>query len=308
MRILIADDDPVARRVLEGTLTGLGHEVVAVADGDQALAALLAPNGPRLAILDWIMPGVDGLEVCRAVRAHAPHYIYVIILTSRDRHEDHVACSDAEADEVLVKPLDVADMRARLRSGERVLVLQERLLEIQDELREAATHDHLTGLWNRRMILEQLGLELQRAAREKSTVAVAIADLDHFKQVNDLNGHAVGDAALLAATDRMRSVLRNYEFMGRYGGEEFLIILPRCDSSTALAIAERMRQAVSATPLEVGQMLMPLTVSLGVAWTCAPTADPSALIQAADQALYRAKAAGRDRVEGQGEEGESVKG
>jgi len=251
MRILIADDDPVARRVLEGTLTGLGHEVVAVADGDQALAALLAPNGPRLAILDWIMPGVDGLEVCRAVRAHAPHYIYVIILTSRDRHEDHVACSDAEADEVLVKPLDVADMRARLRSGERVLVLQERLLEIQDELREAATHDHLTGLWNRRMIPEQLGLELQRAAREKSTVAVAIADLDHFKQVNDLNGHAVGDAALLAATDRMRSVLRNYEFMGRYGGEEFLIILPRCDSSTALAIAERMRQAVSATPLEV---------------------------------------------------------
>jgi two-component system cell cycle response regulator len=301
MRILIADDDPVARRVLEGALVRLGHEVIAVADGDQALAALLAPNGPRLAILDWMMPGTDGLEVCRRVRDRAPYYIYVIILTSRDRHEDTVACYDAEADEFLTKPLDVVDLRARLRSGERVLALQERLLEIQEALRHEAACDHLTGLWNRRMILEQLGHELHRAAREKRTLAVAIADLDHFKQVNDLNGHSVGDAVLRAASDRMRSVLRNYEFMGRYGGEEFLIILPGCESSTALGIAERVRRVVSAEPLEVGQKRMHVSVSVGVAWTSTPTDDPSALIHAADQALYRAKAGGRDRVEGQGQ-------
>jgi diguanylate cyclase (GGDEF)-like protein len=297
MRILIADDDPVSRRVLEGALATLNHEVCAFADGAQALDALLTPNGPRLAILDWMMPGRDGLDVCRRVRANAPHYVYVIILTSRDGREDALAAYDAEADDFLNKPLDVVELRARLRSGERVLALQERLLAVQEALRHEATRDSLTGLWNRRMILDQLNREFHRAARDGQALAVTVADVDHFKEVNDQYGHAVGDAVLRAASERMRSVLRSYDFIGRYGGEEFLIILPACEPALALSIAERARRAMSAVPLEVDGRHLHVSVSLGVAWASEATSDPSALIHAADQALYRAKAAGRDRVE-----------
>jgi two-component system cell cycle response regulator len=296
VRILIADDEAVSRRMLEGALEKLGYEVTVCADGRQALDALLADDGPRLAILDWMMPGVDGLEVCRRVRASAGHYVYVIILTSRDRREDVLAAYDAEADDFLVKPFDALELRARLRSGERVLALQERLLAIQEELRHEATRDPLTGLWNRRMILEQLAREFHRASRDGHAIAVTVADLDHFKAVNDKFGHAMGDIALRAASERLRSVLRSYDFIGRYGGEEFLIILPGCEPRLALSIAERARRAMS-TPLIVEGKELNLSVSLGVACSTPSTPDPAALIHAADQALYRAKAAGRDRIE-----------
>lgn len=282
--------------MLEGALTSLGYDVTACADGREALEALRAPDGPRLAILDWMMPGVDGLEVCRRVRSSATHYVYVIILTSRDRREDVLAAYDAEADDFLIKPLDIIELRARLRSGERVLALQERLLAIQEELRHEATRDPLTGLWNRRMILEQLAREFHRAARDGHSIAVTVADLDHFKDVNDQHGHAMGDVVLRAASERLRSVLRSYDFIGRYGGEEFLIILPACEPGLALSIAERARRAMNA-PLVVDGKDLNLSVSLGVACSTPATADASALIHAADQALYRAKAAGRDRIE-----------
>ena len=297
MRILIADDDPVSRHVLEGTLYKLGYEVSVFTDGTQAVRALVATDGPRLAILDWMMPGPDGLEVCRRVRDTAPHYVYIIILTSRDRREDILAAYDAEADDFLTKPFEIVELRARLRSGERVLALQERLLAIQEALRHEATRDSLTGLWNRRMILEQLNREFHRASRDGEALAVTVADLDHFKEVNDRHGHVIGDAVLRAASDRMRSVLRSYDFIGRYGGEEFLIILPACEPGLALSIAERARRAMGAMPLAVDGKDIHVTVSLGVACTSKATSDPAALIHAADQALYRAKAAGRDRVE-----------
>lgn len=297
MRILIADDEAVSRRVLENALGELGYEVVACADGDDALRALLADDGPRLAILDWMMPRPDGLEVCRRVRQAAPHYVYIVILTSRDRREDVLAAYDAEADDFLTKPLDVLELRARLRSGERVLALQERLLAIQEALRHEATRDALTGLWNRRMILEQLDREYHRAMRDKHPLAVTVADLDHFKHVNDQHGHVTGDAVLRAASDRLRSVLRSYDFIGRYGGEEFLIILPACGPGLAVSIAERARRAMSASPLDIDGTPVSLSVSLGVACSSPATAGPEALIHAADQALYRAKAAGRDRIE-----------
>ena len=296
MRILIADDDAISRRLLEKSLTRLGHDVDAVADGQAALTALLAPDGPRLAILDWMMPGAEGPEVCRAVRARATPYVYIIFLTSRDRREDMFSALDAGADDFLTKPLDNAELRARLHSGERVIGLQERLLEIQDQLRHQASHDYLTGLWNRRAIREHLEHELQRAAREHRPLAVAIADIDHFKQVNDFHGHAAGDDVLRETVIRMRSVMRSYEALGRYGGEEFLMILPGCEGQAALDLAERTRKAVAASPMDAGGVRGPVTISLGVAWTGKGQADADALIQAADAALYRAKAAGRNCV------------
>jgi len=296
MKILIADDDLVSRRLLERTLVALGHEVVAVGDGLEALSALLRPDGPRIAILDWMMPGATGLEVCRLVRKQANPYVYILLLTARDRREDVVTGLDAGADDFLTKPLDALELRARLRPGERVIDLQEGLIRTQEAFRELAIHDSLTGLWNRRMILDQLGNELHRAEREGRSLGVAIADLDHFKKVNDTFGHAAGDAVLREVAERMRSAVRDCDSVGRYGGEEFLLVLPGCDGAAGLLVAERVRRRVAQTPVQAGDEAVPMTVSLGLAFSGRADVKPEALIQAADEALYRAKAAGRNRV------------
>ncbi len=298
MRILIADDDPVSRRLLERTLEGLGHQVVAVSDGSAAIAALLQPDGPPLAILDWMMPGTDGLTVCRTVRQRATPYVYIIILTGRQRRDDMVAALDAEVDDFLTKPFDALELRARLRSGERVLHLQDTLLHAQDQLREQATHDGLTGLWNRSMVLDQLTLELARAARDHKPLSIAMADLDHFKHINDSHGHGGGDLVLREAADRMRSVLRAYDGLSRYGGDEFLLLLPACDTIAALDIAERARAAIAAEPARTDALALPMTISVGIACTVDAQVEPTTLIAAADEALYRAKARGRNCVEG----------
>lgn len=298
MKILIADDDRVSQRLLQATLAKLGHEVAAVSGGAAALSALLEADAPRLAILDWQMPDMDGLAVCRTVRADAPAYVYVLLLTSRDRQEDRTLAYEAGVDDFLSKPLDVADLRSRLRVGERVLELQAKLLVIQEALRHEATHDHLTGLWNRRMILDTLGRLLDKSIEDQQPLAVALADIDHFKQINDRHGHAAGDAVLREAAARMRMVLRGDDAIGRYGGEEFLLVLPDCDRDAAVTVVDRARLGVVGRPIDVGDLSLDVSVSAGVAWA-ARKVDASALIQAADEALYRAKAAGRNRVEGQ---------
>jgi two-component system, cell cycle response regulator len=295
VRILIADDDAASRHLLEVTLGRLGHEPVIVTNGTDALEALLRPDGPHLAILDWMMPGADGLEVCRAVRRRGGSYVYVVLLTARDRREDMDEALKADVDDFLTKPLDVADLQARLRSGERLLTLQENLLQAQEALRYQATHDDLTGLWNRAMVREHLSTELIRAKRAGKPLAVMIADLDHFKKINDTHGHLAGDAILREAASRMRLALRAYDSIGRYGGEEFLIVLPDCDTDAAVFVGERARVRVAA-PMHVGDVDLPLSVSLGVSSTRTAPEDPDGLIQAADAALYRAKAAGRNRV------------
>jgi diguanylate cyclase (GGDEF)-like protein len=297
VRILIADDDPVSRRLLEATLVRLGHEVEAVPDGLEAIEAFRSADSPRLAILDWIMPGADGLAVCRAVRDQGGPYVYVILLTARDRHEDMLAALDAQCDDFLRKPFDSVELRARIRSGERVLDLQQKLLDAQEQLRHDATHDRLTGLWNRSMIVDELEREISRSKREKRTLTILIGDVDHFKDVNDTYGHAAGDEVLRETATRMAGVRRHYDSIGRYGGEEFLLILPGCDLHQAVPVAERVRCTVSAEPVSIGPVKWPLTISVGVASASPSTPDAATLIAAADEALYRAKARGRNRVE-----------
>jgi len=297
VRILIADDDALSRRMLEATLQRLGHDVVSVEDGTAALTVLLQEDAPRMAILDWVMPGADGLDVCRAVRERSARYVYLMLLTAQDRRENMVAGLEAGADDFLTKPCQGSELQARLRSGGRVLELQEKLLEAQEALRLEAARDHLTGLWNRRMILDQLHRELRRAAHEQRPLAIVLVDLDHFKVINDTHGHAAGDEVLQETARRIRSAMRDYDFIGRYGGEEFLLLLPGCEAYSAGDVAERVRAGIAAKPAQAAGVIMPVRASLGVAWTTSGTAGPSVLIQAADEALYRAKALGRDRVE-----------
>ena len=291
MKILIADDEPISRRLLQASLVKLGHEVVAVTDGASAVSELLAPDAPRLAILDWMMPGTDGLEVCRKLRTDAPEYVYVILLTAKQLQEERVAAYDAGVDDFLSKPLDILNLQSRLRVGERVL-------DLQSKLRYQATHDHLTGLWNRRMILDVLDRELNRASHEGQSIAVALVDIDYFKKINDTHGHGAGDEVLKAAAERMRASLRKYDAIGRYGGEEFLLVLPNCPTPDALDVVERARRAVGGTPIDAAGAPLEVSISAGVAWAGDRT-DAAAIIHAADEALYRAKAAGRNRVEGQ---------
>jgi two-component system cell cycle response regulator len=296
MKMLIADDDPMTRRMLEATLQGMGHQVCAVDDGAAALKRLAEPGSPRIAILDWMMPGLDGLSVCRSLRQAVGPYTYVILLTARETRRDMVEALDAGADDFLTKPLDVLELRARLRSGERIIALQEDLLRTQSELEHQASHDRLTGLWNRGRVLDQLTRELYRTKRERACLAVVMADIDHFKRINDTWGHATGDAVLCDLGQRMQLALRVSDAIGRYGGEEFLMVLPRADLAGGSEVAERVRRAVEGKPVAEGGHEHQVTVSLGVASSATSGFDPAVLIRAADRALYRAKADGRNRV------------
>ncbi len=297
--MLVADDDPLSRQVLIDTLKDAGYEVTAVANGKDALDLLSAEDGPRLAILDWMMPGMSGPDVCRNIRGRGVEpYRYLILLTANDQRDQVVAGLEAGADDYLIKPFNPAELRARLRTGERILQMQHALIETREALRIQATHDPGTGLWNRRAILELLARELARARREGQPVAVIMLDLDHFKEINDNFGHLAGDAALLEAGRRMLQVLRPYDAVGRYGGDEFLVISPSCDLARATSLAQRLHSALTESPIHLREGIVHLTASIGVA--AAQKEDESevdALIRAADEALYRAKRAGRNRVE-----------
>ncbi len=297
MKILIADDDPVSRRVLAAALETLGHDVVAVNDGAGAVEALARPDAPCFAIVDWMMPRVDGLTVCRTVRQQPGRYVYIILLTARDEPTDMIEALDTGADDFLTKPFKVGELRARLKAGERVVALQDDLLRTQEVLKHEATHDSLTGLWNRSRILDELARELRRVRRESGSCAVVIADVDHFKRVNDSHGHAVGDTVLQHVAQRIQSTLRLSDSIGRYGGEEFLLVLPRADLEGGHDVAERVRAAVAAEPIVTTPVEVRVTLSLGGV-TCSSRSMPDAvaLVQEADRALYRAKAEGRNRV------------
>jgi two-component system cell cycle response regulator len=299
VNVLIAEDDMVSRRLLEAILTKWGYEVTVTRDGVEAWEVLQGAAPPSLAILDWMMPGMDGVEVCRKVRQRGREpYIYLLLLTTKGRKENIIEGLDAGADDYLTKPFDPHELQVRLRTGKRIVTLQAEIIEAREALRIQATHDALTGVWNRRAILEMLGTELARSRRDELPVAAAMADLDHFKRINDTYGHVVGDAVLGEAVSRMRGLLRPYDAIGRYGGEEFLVILPGCTSQDAFRLAERLRLGISQEPIVIPGGTIEVTISLGVATTdTVAILDATALIQAADTALYHAKAGGRNRVE-----------
>jgi diguanylate cyclase (GGDEF)-like protein len=297
-RVLIAEDDNVSRRVLQAMLEKWGYQVVVARDGAEAWEVLQKPDSPALAILDWMMPGVEGVELCRRVRRMSDRdYVYVILLTARDRREDVIGGMEGGADDYLIKPIDSAEFRARLGAANRILELQSQLLAARDALRDRATHDPLTGLWNRSATLDALERDLARAQRQGAPLGVLMADLDYFKRVNDTFGHDAGDDVLRQLARRTLSFIRAYDTLGRYGGDEFLIVAPDCDAQAAVGLAERIRQCIANEPVAAAEGSLPLTISIGVTTNQGGDPKADALVQAADQAMYRAKNAGRNRVE-----------
>jgi diguanylate cyclase (GGDEF)-like protein len=260
-----------------------------------------------------MLPDVEGTELCRRIRQqeNAP-YSYLILLTSRNAHHDLLKGMEAGADDYLTKPCDLQELQMRVRSGQRILDLQSNLLHVQAELHRQATHDALTGIWNRGAILEMLHREMERARRDGQPLGVIMADVDYFKRINDTYGHQAGDKVLHDVAQHIKTCLRTYDAVGRYGGEEFLLVLPKCSLSSAAEIAERVRQQLAQAPIQTDAQSIPVTLSLGVAAVhhqedfsrqdAASTAGTSddrmaaLLIGLADEALYQAKQQGRNRV------------
>jgi two-component system cell cycle response regulator len=293
MKILIAEDDPISRRVLEANLLEWGYEVMVASDGGEAWEIIQQPESPNLIISDWMMPRMDGLALCREIRnMEKSEYIYFILLTAKGEKKDIIEGLEAGADDFLTKPFNPEELKYRIRIGERIINLERRILKL-------ANTDPLTGLLNRRAFMERMEQEMSRAQREKKPLSLILADIDHFKSVNDTYGHQIGDLVLQRFVGQLTTSTRPYDFLGRYGGEEFVVCLPGGDGLQAASVSERIRRQV-----EDMEIMLPddsrsirITASFGTASNSIESGkNIDLLIKRADDALYLAKDKGRNRV------------
>ncbi len=297
MKLLIGDDSLTHRVMLEAIVRQWGFDTVLAEDGEQAWQILSGDDAPRLVLLDWEMPGLDGLEVCRRVRARQEQDPpYILLLTARRETDDIVAGLDAGANDYIAKPFENTELHARLRVGERMLDLQRELISAREALEFQASHDALTGLLNRGAVMQAMQEAIERAGQTGEPLQIGLIDIDHFKQVNDTHGHLAGDAVLQEAARRIEGALRDGDLVGRYGGEEFLVLI-NGEPADAPAFCERLRGVIAERPFECDQAALQVTVSGGfVPFKLHDTRSASALLAAADDLLYEAKSAGRDRI------------
>ena len=296
MKLLVAEDNRYFRRLLEINLKSWNHEVVGCSDGAEAWEILQKPDSPRLAILDWEMPKISGVELCRKIRSMSSGpYTYIILLTAKSRKEDFVEGLESGADDYIMKPFDPVELQVRVRAATRIVQLQEDLWKALREMEKKAKEDPLTGLWNHTVGLDTLKAEIDRAVRHKRPLGVIMTDIDHFKRINDTHGHLAGDKVIVRVAEAIRSSLRSYDTAARYGGDEFLIICPDCGETDVQLVAERIRESVINN--RKGMLEFNFSVSLG-----AFSLDEfckvgmAAAVRRADLALYAAKRKGRNRV------------
>lgn len=298
LKILVAEDNKFFRRLIEVNLTQWGHEVMGCANGAQALKALTDPEGPKLAIMDWEMPEMEGVEVCREVRkVKDKPYIYIIMLTAKSLKEDVILGLESGADDYITKPFDPLELKVRVRAATRIVELQEDLLRAVEASEIRAKEDSLTGLWNHSAIVHILEAELDRARRQRTAVGVIIADVDKFKQINDAHGHLVGDSVIKGVSRIFREGVRSYDHVGRYGGDELLVVCPNCDAEETRKLADRLCGSVSEFFKARYGGHIDCTVSFGVtAYSGLRKQSLKSIVKAADMALYKAKASGRNQV------------
>ncbi|MDX8408899.1 MAG: diguanylate cyclase [Mariprofundales bacterium] len=302
--VLIADDDNTARLRLSHFLTQFGYQVQECADGETAWQMICADHAPKMLILDWMMPKLDGVEICRRLRQREMEqegegdYHYTLLLTARSETDDLIEGMNAGADDYLTKPFNKGELRVRLRAGRRVLELQQQLREARDRFEKAAHTDPLTGADNRGSIEHLLAVELDRSRRDDQSLAVVMLDIDFFKKVNDNFGHLAGDEVLRETVRRLQAQLRAYDHLGRYGGEEFLLVLPGDGKEGATILAERLRAAIAEQPVNTSAGMINTSISIGVCVVPGSNGqNMEALIHQADTMLYQAKDSGRNRVE-----------
>jgi diguanylate cyclase (GGDEF)-like protein len=295
VKALVADDDTASRLLLQKVLTKWGYDVVTASSGEEAWKILTSDDAPDIAVLDWMMPELDGVEVCRRMRAlelSSPPYL--LLLTSRSEKQDIATGLESGASDYVQKPFDHDELRARLLVGRRFAELNRKLLETQSELRRQALTDPLTHIMNRRAILGRLAEEMARAPRQGLPLSIGVLDIDHFKSINDRFGHAGGDAVLQTVVERSLRALRPYDAIGRIGGEEFLLVMPGVGSRDTEIVLERLRRSVGDSPMTAQGQEVVVTVSIGGAVNEGESMDE--LLNLADDALYRAKDEGRNRV------------
>lgn len=296
MRVLVAEDDLTSRTILTAILQKWGYEVVPAVDGEQALKILQEPEAPRLVLLDWSMPGFSGVEVCSNLRENQAHdSIYIIILTAKSEKKNIVEGLNAGANDYIVKPYDNDELQARINVGRRMVEIQSELENAKSALIHEVMHDSLTGVYNRKAILDLLKKELPRTKRSGGVLGVAMCDLDHFKKINDIYGHQTGDDILKGFAKLVKGNLREYDLIGRYGGEEFLIIIPSCGETENKMDFGRLCKLVSDSKIKSRSGDMSVTVSIGVTQSDGKTSIDDILTKA-DNALYKAKGMGRNCV------------
>lgn len=296
--VLIADDDRISCKLLASLLTKWGYQPEIVYDGVEAKRELMKAKAPQLAILDWMMPGLEGPEVIKAIRGarHEP-YTYMLLVTAKGEKDSLLKGLDAGADDYLTKPYDPAELRARLRVGARILGLERSLSSARETTEHQATHDLLTGVYNRATILELLSQEVSRCRNEGHKMALMIAGVDKFSSINEAHGHMTGDQVIKMLATKMASPLRPKDSVGRFGGEQFLILAPNCTLNQAMVNAERLRSKIAGEKFVVEKSSLALTVSVGVSAIRDGAVDGKAGLREADAALQQAKRNGRNRVE-----------
>jgi diguanylate cyclase (GGDEF)-like protein len=310
LRILAVDDDPMSLKLLERHLVRAGHHVQCASDGNEALQIALDTN-PQVVVADWMMPSLDGIELCKALRRiECGRDMFFLLLTGRGEEDRIVEAFDAGVDDYVVKPFIPKLLIARIKGGQRVIELKEKVEHdrqtmmkqvaelglLTRKLRTAAMTDLLTELPNRRYAMRRLEQEWESSVRNDKSLSVIMIDIDHFKSVNDLHGHDVGDAVLKETANILRNTTRQGEDTARLGGEEFIVVCANTNLDQAMACAERIRAAVESHMISFGTFQRNVTISLGVAQRGPGITSLSALIKCADEAVYLAKNAGRNVV------------